>query len=344
MKHFRFSQIKHKIANNPGLRSLKEIKEAGYRIVKERGGDRYFLAKKEDLKPLLVRLGDVVEVRRGITTGANEFFYLESQCNTSVQKGFLYVKNSAGWEGLIEENFLKPVIKSPRELNSIKVKPNELTHKIFMCHKSKSELKGTYALKYIIWGESKGFNKRPTCKVRTRWWDLGKRESGTSVWIYIVRDRMFSPFNPQKIILDCNLFEIYNKVDSLLLAYSLNTSVTIFFWEIYARSYGGGGGPLKSQIYEVKDFIVPNPNILISIKSPKYQESFLERKVENIFTELGINPNLPIREQPPNPLPDRKALDDIIFDILGLTEEERKEVYWVVCELVKNRLEKARSV
>jgi hypothetical protein len=37
----KFSQIKSKIVNNPGFRSLKEIKEAGYRIVKERDGDRY---------------------------------------------------------------------------------------------------------------------------------------------------------------------------------------------------------------------------------------------------------------------------------------------------------------
>lgn len=50
-----------------------------------------------------------------------------------------------------------------------------------------------------------------------------------------------------------------------------------------------------------------------------------------------------IREQKPNPLSDRKAIDDIVFDILGLTEDERNEVYWAVCELVKNRLEKARS-
>ncbi|MEM2919067.1 MAG: hypothetical protein QXY62_06185 [Candidatus Altiarchaeota archaeon] len=40
----------------------------------------------------------------------------------------------------------------------------------------------------------------------------------------------------------------------------------------------------------------------------------------------------------------RKALDDIVFDVLGITEEERKEVYRAVAELVKNRLEKARSV
>jgi hypothetical protein len=69
-----------------------------------------------------------------------------------------------------------------------------------------------------------------------------------------------------------------------------------------------------------------------------------KRPLKSIFTELGVNPNHSIREQTPNPLPDRKALDDIVFDILGLTEEERKEVYWAVCELVKSRLEKARSV
>jgi len=69
-----------------------------------------------------------------------------------------------------------------------------------------------------------------------------------------------------------------------------------------------------------------------------------KRSSKSIYEELGIDPALPIREQKPNPLPDRKALDDIVFDILGLTEDERIEVYWAVCELLKNRLEKARSV
>ncbi len=59
---------------------------------------------------------------------------------------------------------------------------------------------------------------------------------------------------------------------------------------------------------------------------------------------FNISPTLPVREQKPNPLPDRKALDDIVFDILGLTEDERQEVYWAVCELVANRLIKARSM
>jgi len=70
----------------------------------------------------------------------------------------------------------------------------------------------------------------------------------------------------------------------------------------------------------------------------------IARKVQSIITELAIKPRLPAREQKPNPLPDRKALDDIVFDILGLTEDERNEVYWAMTELVKNRLEKAKSL
>jgi len=34
----------------------------------------------------------------------------------------------------------------------------------------------------------------------------------------------------------------------------------------------------------------------------------------------------------------------IIFDELGLTEEERKEVYYATAELVQQRLQKAKSV
>jgi hypothetical protein len=42
--------------------------------------------------------------------------------------------------------------------------------------------------------------------------------------------------------------------------------------------------------------------------------------------------------QKPNLLQDCKALDDIIFDILSLTEDERNEMCWSVGEIVKNRL------
>jgi len=42
--------------------------------------------------------------------------------------------------------------------------------------------------------------------------------------------------------------------------------------------------------------------------------------------------------------PDRRALDEVVFDVLGLTAGEREAVYEAVVELVRARLEKARSV
>ena len=69
----------------------------------------------------------------------------------------------------------------------------------------------------------------------------------------------------------------------------------------------------------------------------------LVRIVGSVFKEIGLDKYYSIRKQEPNPLPDRKALDDVIFDALGLSLAERKEVYWAVCELVQNRLNKAKS-
>ncbi len=114
----------------------------------------------------------------------------------------------------------------------------------------------------------------------------------------------------------------------------------MLFWET-----GGiieGLGALNVYERELEQIFLINP-CLIEAKYNKVINIFY-REIYSIFTELGFDPNKPIREQEPNPLPDRKALDDIVFDALGLTEEERKEVYWAVAELVKNRLEKARSV
>ncbi len=292
-----------------------------------RAPDIFFTIFKKG-KGKLVRLGDIAEVRRGFTTGCNEFFYLDE---TAIKE----------WK--IEKEFLKPVIKSPKECKSILIKPEDLKFKIFMCHKDKKDLKGTNALKYIEWGEKQGFYRRPSCRGRARWWDLGTRESGSSAWIYIVRDRMFSPYNPNNILLDCNLFDVFPVDDKTAFALSVNTTIAVFLWEMSSRSYGGGGGPLKSQVYEVSDFIIPKPDIFLSKSAVEIRKIF-SREVKPIFVECGINPVRPIREQTPDPLPDRKALDDIVFDILCLTEDERNEVYWAVCELVKNRLDKARSV
>lgn len=99
-----------------------------------------------------------------------------------------------------------------------------------------------------------------------------------------------------------------------------------------------GGGALSVYGPELEAIMLLDPN-QVEIES----DNLLEREIKSIFEEIGLERNKPIREQEPDPLPDRKELDDIVFDALGLSEEERKEVYWAIAELVKARLDKAES-
>ena len=76
-----------------------------------------------------------------------------------------------------------------------------------------------------------------------------------------------------------------------------------------------------------------------------------DRPVKSVFEEFGLpKPNKDFSNikledvSLDKVLPDRRKLDEIIFDILGLTKEERLEVYRAVVEMVTNRLKKAKSV
>lgn len=286
-----------------------------------------FFTILEKGKDKLVRLGDIAEVRRGFTTGANEFFYLTEE----------KIKQ---WG--IEEEFLKPVIKSPRECNGMSLQDIILKNKIFFCQKDKTELKDTNALKYIEWGEKMNFNNNPTCSARNAWWILPNHKISDFLWTMTYRERFFVSENGS-FFADARLYDIYcDKIIGCI----LNSTYTLFWIELQSRGYGGGGGPVDVKVYEVNNILIPKKEIIENRKDEiiKRLQEMKCREIKTIFEELGFDKTKPIRSQVPNPLPDRKALDDIIFDALGLIEEERKEVYWSVAELVKNRLDKARSV
>lgn len=69
---------------------------------------------------------------------------------------------------------------------------------------------------------------------------------------------------------------------------------------------------------------------------------FADRPVESIFSEIGASN--PEEVSLDKVKPDRRELDKIIMgQIPGLTDEEQLEVYRDVIDLVKSRLEKARS-
>lgn len=84
-----------------------------------------------------------------------------------------------------------------------------------------------------------------------------------------------------------------------------------------------GGGLLKIQTYEIESLAVVNPSLLPALDAELFASSDWD-----VLT----------------PSPERRLIDDAVFDALGLTANEREAVYAGVTELVENRKQRARSV
>ena len=276
----------------------------------------------------LVRLGDIATIRRGTTTGANEFFHLD--------------KNTIDAWG-IEPEFYQPVMTSPRESRSIAVDISLLPYKIFICHKNKENLTGTGALAYIQWGETQGYHTRRSVASRRLWYDLGqnlhtklalsRRANTTSRTILAANslhvddalyriDSTTAPFGTRNFDRRNNDNNDKNFCAKILkFCTSLNSTVVQLMINVEGRA-NLGGGVLETQVYEIQNLQIPDPCLLPEID-------------ERIFhsTEWDVL----------SPSPQRRMIDDAVFEVLGLTAGERNAVYEDVRELVENRKQRARS-
>ena len=305
-------------------------------------------------KRRLVRLGDIAEVRRGFTTGANEFFYLELT-GEPAPKSLIHVRNGSEWEGFLEEQFLRPVLHSQKEVDSLIVDPKDLKRVVFICRKSKGELRGKHALNYIEWGQQQGYHKRPTCRSRKYWWDLAFQERQDFIVLRFRDQRNWTPVIIHDLAIGDVVFVGKYKQGCPKTSFNaiLNSTLQVFVTEIFGR-INLGDGLLTTYGPEILKFIVPDPNCLIDDQKRHLNIAFKEmasRPVKSIFQELGLPKpnrdysNIDLEDVSLDKvMPDRRELDRIIFEALGLTEEEQLEVYRAVVELVKNRLVKARSV
>ena len=310
-------------------RKKKQVRVSGpgirvARYIGNKWGGKYLRAPDiywtilEKGKGKLVRLGDIAEVRFGIKTGANEFFYLDEE-------------RIDEWG--IEKEFLKPVIKSPRECKRILIDPKDLKYKIFMCNKDKRELAGTAALQYVKWGESQGFHKRPSCAGRARWWEIVSTHTGRLAWAMIHASRHSVHVNSRGVQLDHNFFEILGAdriSEDLLCAYGISI-LAVFMKELFGRQYGGGSGPIKTDGVDIVQMPFPMAD---SVPFNKESREILNKYV----CSEPFGP--PFREN----IRKSSALDKIFFDGLGLTRGERDAIYEAVINLVEARLKKAESL
>lgn len=336
----RINPIRRETLSNEGWDNSKENKYQGSKWggIYIKAPNIYFTIM-EKAKDKLVKLGEVANVARGFTTGADEFFY--------VPKSNPYN---------IEMEFLKPVIKSPRECKSILINPDELGLWLFVCPYEKHELKGTNALKYIEMGETAkkyikqgkdqgkyivGIQNVSSVQGRKNWYDLGVRELPGLITPSSFGDN-FKVYLNNGVLANKRLYEIHYKEDLMRLALILNSSLFFFFMELYS-STSLGEGLLDKTVFEVESTHIVDPKYLSHYTDLESRiDAIKHREIRSIFHELQVDPESGSFMNA-TPLQDRKALDELVFQALGLADYEIRAIYAGMLELTANRLRKAKS-
>lgn len=323
-----------------------------------RAPDIYFKILEKG-KDVFVPLKDVAEVRFGIKTGANEFFYLPSK-HLDIQEDsdelVLLDKKTGEEKFRIEREFWMHkenrewvpnyVMKSPKECKSIIVDSKDLKYRVLMIHKWKTEIEGTNVLKYIKWGEEQEFHKRPTCASRPRWYDLTP-VSGDILCMMSLNDRHIFWINMDNIFFDARLYGIQLKTKEWIpyvIGGILNSTLASMFVELEGR-VNLGLGALDVKVYEYAQMPIINPSKLSEINLEKIQNMFKKSSQAprvSAFDEIGARESDNVSLDKVKSV--RRALDDVVFDILELSEEERLEVYRAVIDLVRRRLAKAEEI
>ncbi len=242
----------------------------------------------------------------------------------------------------IEAEYLEPEVHSLMEVSGYTVGPEDCARLILLVEAPKSNLRGTHVLKYIEWGESKGYHKGSTCASRvtdTRgWYDLTGHRRGNLFWPMAQQYKHAIPHNEHNLIANHNLFDVipHNRSPDVL-GGILNSSFVVLSKFLYGRPVGNEGN-LKTEVIDVTMMPVPDPT--------NAQEAILERIAES-FRELKRRPAMQflsarrlrrmaytraekeielqeISDLCELDMDDRRTLDDAVLEMLGVQNQRER--------------------
>jgi hypothetical protein len=277
----------------------------------------------------LVPFRSVADIRWGIKTGINNFFYLQPLNNSGVNTDLIKCKNAKGFEVDIESIYLKKVINSPKHIEGYIVNSEKLDIVLFVCNVSKKELKsrGHYgALEYIEWGERQvtkeghKWSEVPSVQGRKDWYNINEEGNFEFIMPQFYDKKFVIPHLNNSAVATNNFF-IVNSKDNKEIPNKefFNSTLYYLFIEIAGRTNMGEGvltlyGPDIDSTYLMSDQVKMN--------SP----TKLTHNVMSIFDEIKLK--------------NRRELDEIVLTALGLDHREwLPKIYSGLTEVVQERLE-----
>jgi type I restriction-modification system DNA methylase subunit len=293
---------------------------------------------EEKLLPKLNRrLREFADIKRGFTTGANEFFYMKDithlyeadylanpkkfeewgvKAKTGkelVEQGLIYIENEGGERFVINREDVKPLVRSPKQIRSYVF---DRIHTLVLYTRNP----GKFTTKYIRWGERQGYNERPTCKARRPWYALPELDPANILLPMSWMSTIYIPYCMEMVLCDHRLYiaKIKNNISPQKIWFYLNSTLFYVTVELVCRRLGGGATDIMVEDYEM----VPTPDL----------------------SDININLGENILRRPPKPYydevkePDRRELDKAVLRALGFPEHEldalvdelHKAFVWVV--------------
>jgi len=361
----KFVRLKQKMDMQSQIKLMQEIDESfedeNMRINVVRQGDLvegkwnvYLRAppvyKKIVQHPKVKPLNNQAKVFFGIKTGYNEYFI---------------VSKDRAKEWGIEREFLKPVVTSPKKIKGLIIRQENIDEYLFLCHKSKKELEGTNALKYLEFGEKTRVKiertarsievplpEVPSLKGRKLWYDLPEYEIPPIIFQELYDVEIRALWNEANSHGRAPLYYCIpkRKADAEVIVSYLNSSVAQMLLELYGRSYGGG--VLDVKVYEVSKLPTIDVSALDKNEKSRIVQAFrflaktiddkvkieeeLARARARDKTAIGLF-ELDVKTKLNDAVflekKARRELDEAIFDVLGLNISERSQVKKALDEL-----------
>lgn len=281
---------------------------------------------------LAERLEDVADVSLGLTSGLNSFFYLEQS-------------DIDEWD--IEEEYVRPLVKSPKECHMYRITHEDLSKFVLDIQKDKVELEDTNVLDYIEHGEEEGVHERPFFKSKTKAnWYKKQMQNASLLQPYNVNTRHFTCINEMDACVDKRLVCVDTKSNiepDFVFSY-LNSTLGILVKELFGR-VSLGEGALDNSVTDAQVMPVLDPDLLGEGDMSRLKdaaEGLKDRAIMDIYEELGsTDPNeISIDEVDEH----RRAVDIVLMeDVLSLSTKEQLQIYRGALQLVQDRMDKAAS-
>jgi hypothetical protein len=254
-----------------------------------RAPDLYFeIMAKYGLR--LVPLGQIATIRRGVTSGCDDFFMpmdisgdalaqeLDSSgfrrrfhCNRAdVASGKVsIVRAGDGSEHPVETEYLVAEVQSLMFIESALISRVSIKHRLLVVSKPLEALKGTHVLTYLRFGQRESFGgttpvpKRPTCASRPRWYDLTNYSRGSIILPKLVKYRHIAPWNGEKLPVNCALMVVEAKDTrrNRALAAVLNSTLLALIRPYFSR-HVGTEAHTQLDVYAANVLPVPDVNAL----------------------------------------------------------------------------------